>query len=129
MSSAVDIVLDGAQLSGLALGWLDPVEQGTGFERLELEVSFSGLLVLDESFTSAAAALSFLDDQLFEIAPASGPAGDVALRIAMTYFGSAPNAGFGASFVVAALPEPSGGALLAAVVVLLGRWAGGARRA
>jgi hypothetical protein len=131
-SSTFDFTFDTdafAAAGNLQLGFYDEITFGSGFDALLLRVLFEGNLVVDELFTTVAAAEAYFDDTVLNLGAFA--LGDVLdLNFIFALESHRPNDGFGMAFLFGAdtaavaptpapVPEPSTLGLLAFGLSLL----------
>ena len=71
VTSFVDFDIDVSEVSvldDLQIAFLDPVVRGSGFQSVRLLIEEEGLVILNQTFTSIAAASAFFDDHAFALA-------------------------------------------------------------
>ena len=104
-TSTIDFVYGGDLTLGLIGDQQSGFTGGAGFESIEFTVLAGGTTILDQTFTSLAAADSFFDDQVINLGSSYGPGVDLTFTYTLTADGPG---GYGLDFVVGgAVPEPS----------------------
>lgn len=125
-SSSIALSFDPAQLGegdNLLLLLLDPASTGLGFDALHFRVMLEDAAVVDQTFTDVATALSFFDDQVFDLGNwRLGLEGDMDLKFMLDLTASRPGDAFYASFLATTVPLPPSAVLLGtAIAAGLGR--------
>jgi hypothetical protein len=95
------------------LGLANPQALGAGFQSLVFRIEIGGMLFLEQSFQSSAAALDFFRDRLLQIDTRDA----LDIDVAMHTTGTATGDRFQFDFVLMTVPEPGSGALLLAALV------------
>jgi hypothetical protein len=104
-TSTIDFVYGGDLTLGLIGDQQSGFNGGAGFESIEFTVLAGGTTILDQTFSSLAAADSFFDDQVINLGSSYGPGVDLTFTYTLTADGPG---GYGLDFVVGgAVPEPS----------------------
>jgi hypothetical protein len=105
-TSQVAWTFDTTQMSGhLLAGFLDNVSFGSGFQQLEFSIHEEGNLLVDELFTSLAAATSYFADKVLDLGSfAATNELELVFGFALTATGAGD--GFGMNFVFGAASEP-----------------------
>jgi hypothetical protein len=73
LSSQAYFTIDVSSFTGkyIKMGLINPHSTGNGFNQLRFQLSAGGNTVVDQTFTSLAAALAFFNDQVVNLGPAS----------------------------------------------------------
>jgi hypothetical protein len=104
-TSTIDFVYGGDLTLGLIGDQQSGFTGGAGFESIEFTVLAGATTILNQTFSSLAAADSFFDDQVINLGSSYGPGVD--LTFTYTLAADGPG-GYGLDFVVGgAVPEPS----------------------
>jgi len=97
----------------LFVSFLDPVLVGAGFGRLDFEVLVAGKQALSATFTDAAAALLYFDDQVHSLGVWGPDSSTLPIVLRLLVESDRVNGGFSADMLVTAvLPEPRHAVLL-----------------
>ncbi len=113
MSASYSLDVASLPAGHLLVGLLDPISSGASFTSLEFSIFVEGAPVVDQSFTTAASATIYFDDQALDLGPlVANDSGTMDIHVALTMSTLDNGTRYGTNFIVAdvgaTLPALSG---------------------